>query len=521
MNQIIYIFRKDVRQHWYVIVLSLASVAAYVRNDPRSWGPEGIRATNYSWLLPLLVVIGWMILIVRAIQGESLVGNCQFWITRPYEWKKLLAAKALFFIAFINVPLFILQFVLLRMAGFAPTSYIKSLLWMQFLWVLILILPITTLATVTSTFGQAVLVVVGIPLCLILLESIPRMFPHRRLPFGVPVLQSLEGYVVVVACLFVVIWQYARRGTLQSRLLLLVMAAVFLFVIPLVPHNGFAPDLYPSPAAGQSLPVQLAFDANRQTAEEDKAFWIDKVGIRIPLLFSGSAENPAARVDGTMVEIEAPGGFHWNSGWQANGSLILIGQPLTETLFGVDKVFFEQMKSSPAIIRISFALTPIRAKEIDRIVAADGEFMTPDGAWCSIISNGERGNFLQCRSPLKPPFIYVTEIPGETTCPLHSDENAIPPGTTFFASVWGAGPAEFGISPVKTFPLSFERGLGKAENYHPELCPGVPLTFSILEETPRTRTELTIEGIRLVDYRLKDPLPSKMPPLTGTGIVAQ
>jgi hypothetical protein len=43
----------------------------------------------------------------RRGHGESLVDDPQFWITRPYEWKKLLTAKALSFVAFVNLPLLI------------------------------------------------------------------------------------------------------------------------------------------------------------------------------------------------------------------------------------------------------------------------------------------------------------------------------------------------------------------------------------------------------------------------------
>jgi len=147
MNQIINIFRKDFRQHWYVILLPLAILVAFAWNEPGLWVPQGTplpqHLREYSGMLPPLVVIGWMILIVRVVQGESLVGDRQFWITRPYEWKKLLTAKALFFVAFINLPLLIVQVALLWKAGFAPTSYVTGLLWTQFLWVLVLMLPMT------------------------------------------------------------------------------------------------------------------------------------------------------------------------------------------------------------------------------------------------------------------------------------------------------------------------------------------------------------------------------------------
>jgi hypothetical protein len=248
MNQIINIFRKDFRRHWYVIVLSVAILVAFAWNEPRLWVPqvpqhlgENILLSIYSGWLPPLVVIGWMILIVRVVHGESLVGDRQFWTTRPYEWKKLLIAKALFFIAFINLPLLIVQGVLLWKADFAPTSYVKGLLWTQFLWVLVVILPMTALATVTSSFGQTVLVTLGIPLlligCIALSSLIPHT-PHAGLLEAYSIQESLRNLVLVGTCAAVVIWQYARRRTLQSRLLLIGAAAVALGTMFIAPPQA-------------------------------------------------------------------------------------------------------------------------------------------------------------------------------------------------------------------------------------------------------------------------------------------
>jgi len=214
MNQIINIFRKDLRQNWYVIVLPVAVLIAFAWNEPSLWVPqlpqhlrENILHRIYSGWLPPLVVIGWMILIVRVVHGESLVGDRQFWITRPYEWKKLLIAKVLVFIAFINLPLLIVQVVLLRKAGFVPTSYVKGLLWTQFLWILVLILPMAALATVTSSFGQTVLVTLGIPLLLIGRMALDLVVPNTGLSVAYSIQESLQNLVLLGACAAVVMWQ--------------------------------------------------------------------------------------------------------------------------------------------------------------------------------------------------------------------------------------------------------------------------------------------------------------------------
>src|SRR5271170_7211935 len=157
MNQILNILRKDLRRFWREIAVSMALLGTYSWNDVREWSGErdaaaygGIGAIiSYqflSGLVSVLLPMAWSFLIVRVIQGESLVGDRQFWITRPYEWKKLLAAKVFFVVLTINVPLLIAEFFLLAKAGFPPTHYVAGLLWMQLMISLVLILPIAALA---------------------------------------------------------------------------------------------------------------------------------------------------------------------------------------------------------------------------------------------------------------------------------------------------------------------------------------------------------------------------------------
>src|SRR5207245_1051798 len=142
MNQVLHIFRKDIRQHWWEIGASLAMAVAYAWNESRhDTGSGYFQVGASSFLMPILaplLVAAWALAIVRVIQAESLAGDRQFWVTRPYEWKKLLAAKVLFVLVFVNVPLLILQAFLLVKAGFPLRAHIPGLLGLQAPWLLIL-----------------------------------------------------------------------------------------------------------------------------------------------------------------------------------------------------------------------------------------------------------------------------------------------------------------------------------------------------------------------------------------------
>ena len=301
----------------------------------------------------------------------------------------------------------------------------------------------------------------------------------------------------------VILWQYAWRRTLHSRLLLAVAAGIVLGN-----NDGDAPSVfrchaYPQISSGQQLPVQLTFDPAKSTAVGGAQIEKNKVYVQLPLLVSGIERNSVVVIDGMIVEIENPGGLRWNSGWFRSSLFLLPAQTHADVSLAVDKVFLDQIKSSSAKVHISFALTAFQSKEARRITVGGGEFSAPGNAWCSIYP--EISGF-QCPSALMTPFLLATTLSEESTCPLQENEKAATPGTIFSALNWnrGVATAEFGISPVPTFSLQFSQAWRTNEQSRAKRCPGTPLVFGLLKESQRTRSELTIDGIRLIDYQPKN-----------------
>jgi len=168
MRQAWHIFLKDLRRHRWEAGVCLLLTISVGWNEIHSWttGELGARTFGvggfftiefWSRMAPALLVFAWAFLILRAVHAESLVGDRQFWITRPYEWAKLLAAKFLFVFALINLPLFLLDVYLLWRAGFPPHHYFAGLLWMQLGLLVMLILPFLALVSVTATLAQSLL----------------------------------------------------------------------------------------------------------------------------------------------------------------------------------------------------------------------------------------------------------------------------------------------------------------------------------------------------------------------------
>jgi hypothetical protein len=389
MNQILNIFRKDVRHYWRESAGSIALLAAFARYDVRSWANEGLGAYDAGTfllhgifspgLINVLLPISWAFVIVRVIQGESLVGDRQFWVTRPYEWKKLLSAKIIFILVVINLPLLITDLFLLARAGFPPTRYIVGLLWMQAMIGLVVLL-IAALAAVTATvvqFGLALLVVV---LYLVGMVSLSEQIPSSS--FSSSIGDAVQTALLIATPLAVVLLQYSRRKTAKSRLLIVGFAAILLLILVATPYRAVVAHQFPLVEDGQQPPVQLALLPLDKQADESVTADEKEVQIEIPFSVSGIADDSIVTVSGVMVAIDAPDGLHWNSGWRSPGWSLFRENKVAPISFTLKKKLFERIKSSSVRANISLALTVSRDQNRREFVVPQGEFVMPDvGFW--------------------------------------------------------------------------------------------------------------------------------------------
>src|SRR5258708_5732890 len=131
MRQALHILAKDVRRLWYeiLVVLGLEAMIVWMASD---------RGQGH---LPPLFLLPWWYLIVRQIHMEPIPGDRQFWISRPYGWKSLLGAKALFMVVFVSVPMLVADSVIVTAQGFALGSCVSGLVWKQVMWTVMFVLP--------------------------------------------------------------------------------------------------------------------------------------------------------------------------------------------------------------------------------------------------------------------------------------------------------------------------------------------------------------------------------------------
>ena len=527
MKQILHIFKKDVRQFWLEILLSLALVAAFAMRYPRLWPSAnyGFGAVGYSFtvdggtevlasLLVILVPVAWWILITRVVHGENLVGDRQFWVTRPYEWKKLLAAKALFLLTFLYLPIFVAQCVLLKTAGFQPHSHIPGLLFNLLLTTFFLVLPFFALATVTASFAKTTLTVLAILLGFVgieILSSILYTFHVTSSNTGVDISSSL----LAVICAVVPVVQYATRRVWLSRLLLLVLP-VSMFVMSFVsPDAVIIYKNYPRGTGSQASPLQFALDTDlgdQGTARWDRSSKI--VSLNIPLKVSGIREGTAVQLDNVMLSIDAPNGLRWTSPWQsAYGRRSLPETPASEVEVNVSRAFYDEVRASPVTLHLTFAITELRVGSSSNIQLPLGRFpvphvgiCSPDVTWETLYITG-----ISCLSALHQPALnYVSVLWSSTRC----SEAPTPQATGVQGAGWvGAldnSPADFGITSVWRTSVNLSNNGTENRFYTPEnrhLCPGTTVTFTPYDSVRRTQTDLTIPNFRLPSY-----LPEKVNP---------
>jgi hypothetical protein len=260
---------------------------------------------------------------------------------------------------------------------------------------------------------------------------------------------------------------------------------------------------YPRQAASDHPPVQLSFDPGPRQAFASRTARTPKdLTLSIPLLVSGVAPGTAVKTDNIIATIEAPNGVHWTSRWQATYvENYLPSTQISTAYFTVGKDIYEQVKSLPLTVRLTFALTQLQSGATTTVPLTTGDFSVPGFGICSFSSFSF--NSLKCRFPMhRPRLSLVSSVLSKDRCPTNSSaEPEGIPGQSWTGDL-GDKPADFGITSV------WDNGiyLTKAANPNPNilqnyrLCPG-----SLLSVTPynvvirRTQTDLTITDLRVTE----------------------
>jgi len=533
MKQILHIFRKDVRRLWMEILVSIVAVALFAWAIPKTWISVYVAAGSkpsreIGHLLYIIVPLSWGLLIARLIHGEPLVGDRQFWITRPYEWPKLLAAKVLFVLLLIYIPFLLMQAAILFQVGFNPLSHLPGLLY-ELLLISLVFFPLLGLAAVTSNLVRMLLTILGVLVVLGLVSSIVFSTVGTNgnnsnagfwpIPWGG--LASI--LVVLLVCGAVIVLQYARRRALVARLLLGSAPFLVLLVSFLANSSAIIRRAYPLVADADPFALRMISDEQDDARRAGVDRWSSNSGstnyfnidrkkwaeIKVELRASGVAAGDRWQLDAFRPTLTPANGAPVKLDWLESQEV--FDTPDTANYLSYHTISFlvrrsdyERLKSSVVSLHLDFALTEATPARSWHFSLPKGDFRIPDLASCSAIDNREMQVMnifaIFCRFPLKTPALFtVTALQTRGPCELAPAQPGDPslPISRWFGN-FDAAPASFGISPME------ESAILSGSGYNPDpkivptrLCPGAPVVVTQYRKVRSLQTGIKVENFNL------------------------
>ncbi|MGC2621490.1 MAG: hypothetical protein WA414_20775 [Acidobacteriaceae bacterium] len=514
MNLVGHIFAKDTRHLTWEVVVSVALTAGFAWFYPYIFMPQAWIAQRHVAYPETMGVIGgflitfapvaWWVLLTRLVQIESLVGDRQWWITKPYEWGDLLTAKLLFVLTFVVAPLLVAEGSMLAIGGFRPYEYLPSL-GFNLLWTVCrIVLPLMAIATVTASFGKTTLTMLGIAVAAVVLLVVLQF--SRGSGFTAPAGPWIAFIVAVCVAAAAIVWQYATRRVWIARGLLVLMVVLVGAVLCVSCTSAAISLQYPRGNA----PLQLAYDAGNHST----TFWTytgtHLVGVSVPVNVSGIGADTLVNLDSVQVTAVAPDGNHWTSAWEPiGGARYDDSDQLSQMLpIQIGDDFFDREKSLPLTLHLRFAVSRMRKVAQTSMILGDAEFAVPAFGLCSpndYRHNGEISG-VTCRAALRQPELTLVAVEwSDAWCKDRAPDAPYVRGEGW-AGETSPAPAEFGLSPV--FQINFGLSNGQKPDGHGGvggtryLCAGSTMTFTRYTLAGRSEYDVTFE-----DYRVP-PMPT-------------
>jgi hypothetical protein len=486
---VLHILLKDLRHHWREIALFVICCGTWGwdATHPMSW-------THQRGMIPAVMFGLWVFLSIRVVHGECLVGDREFWQTRPYTGVQLLIAKTSFLVLCLNAPLLVVQVFLLIHAG-VPMSWhlVPGLLFLQLELALYVTFPAFALAAVTESLIQWIVAVGGLLLFIFVLSWLP----WDNLPStlaGEENIGTLIGAAVIIPVLLLaLVWQYARRTVWLPRLAIGVAVLVVPFVMLMARTNFIRSVAYRS--SETTPPFQIS--AHSQTGGLEHEYFRTKGlfsedTVDIPIDFNSTDPDLIVDIEGFHVLLNGDSSWKWQSPWLNRALNLSSNSPGGGFQFSMPSELVDQISRMHAVASVEVAFRVHRLGHAIRVDTSPRQFSIPDVGSCNWFDTA-RGNLsmrgYNCVAPLRLPGLFVAQInSGDISYPTEQGEPPISAGHSANSAGYGtdAVPADFDPNPVRQFDFSF----GK---WHPEvnstidpksdrnasLCRGAPMFVRI------------------------------------------
>jgi hypothetical protein len=503
MRLILHIFRKDARHLYPEILLVVALTIAFAWVAPLQWiysfnGPFAVSGDSIAFMAPILRVIlpiTWLMLITRLVHEESLVGDRQFWITRPYRWPMLLASKILFLAVFLYLPVFLMQCYLLRHASLSILVAFPDLIRYHLRLTALYFLPVLAIATVTSTFAKQLLTILVTIAYIGVMTAAGFSLMSRRIAapgFDIACL-TLTALILVA----VVLLQYVLRRTRLSRLLLASLPIFLLLVVLAAPARMLIERAYP--ATPQSQPYSLAFDADplRQQPGSDQPLIFDRnIVISLPVQLKGLPSGIRLKGMGAALEVETAQGFRWSSHYQLVSADLNANYPNPTVDVLMPLSVFDRIRSTPVNLLLNIVFVRFETGEARTVPAHSPGFASPGDGICPVFSDGILAS---CLYPLRlPPSVDLSADVSDLPC-LDPNRGPNRVGQTFVGS--DENYLAFDFDPVATSQVRLWKQENRPSLPRPAyLCPGATVTLRPQRIAGRERLSISQREIVLGLY---------------------
>jgi hypothetical protein len=436
MLQALHIFKKDVRHLRYEILMVEALIAGFAyfaaRSQPAvtAYSSDLDRVTSvYELVLPL----AFWYLIAAVMHEEPIPGHQQFWLTRPYSWKSLLGAKALFILAWVNLPILVTDCVIVKAQGFQVLSYVPSLLCRQLLFTAVWLLPLAALAAITKNLRQFLLGLLIVPLTLFISMFFPNAMIFLWYWGGVEwIPNSIFIGVLALAAIAVLLCQYSKRQSTFARILAVFGFALALALPLLLPPSVFYILQFGLSRLTTNEPsVHIALDPTRNHPSDSYTDdWAGTAEVDLPLQVTGAPEGQDLIADYLTVTIERSDGKTWQDAGRARFYQSRDGLWMK---IHVGLQVFGKLKKEPVTLHTTAYLTLLGNRRSTQIEAQKSTAV-PGFGLCSFLVSSQQTWTLICRAPFRRSPLFWGS--GDT-----GDE-------TLVGGSYSPYPAESGISPL-------------------------------------------------------------------------
>jgi hypothetical protein len=389
-----------------MIALAAVSNVIHIRSVQHASLAYFLRLTEF--LTPLAC---WL-LVISAVHEERLVGDKQYWLTRPFSWKTLLVEKALLLLVFINLPMLVFQCVAMAMAGFSPLDWVSALIWRQVFVSIFFVMPAVAMGAVTRSLGQVVIIAVAVYLGSALGASILVGGRSASNWGNLGWMKQCEAALLMLAgTAAVVALQYARRRTALAApifggVLLLCLASTY------TPVWGGAFRIQELFSREPALAAQVRLSVNESRIGSHPTHYVshsgDPEGVRLEIPLNTSLP-PGLRLAGqwSSVRIASARG-EWRSGWLAFPAFHeSSGDGAWFTVY-VPREFYDANKDVPVSLSCTLDLALFRQIAVFKGRQRAG---IPRTGLCNFLADG------QCYAPTRR--FAASEVPPDTGADLN------------------------------------------------------------------------------------------------------